>query len=222
MRVGDKHHPAELALPDNGFFNEKQIPDSGDINLPLLTQSFHAAGRNTAEIAADITETYKSQKIYTNPVVAVLSEEQFIIVGGDVRGPTNVVWRPDSTLMSTINACGGFTEFANRRAVRILRGQQVIEVDCIKAINTPGADPPVYPGDQILFPAPCFKQRRGGSCDVSSTIVRVFTKAYVLFSWTCPAAAGVNPRPSWAILGVSSCSRNGDKLKRAGPGHARF
>jgi polysaccharide export outer membrane protein len=149
IRVGDKITVQLTGVPDGGFFNEKQIPASGDITLPYLTQSFHAAGQTPAALASEITEAYKNQKIYTNPVVAVLSEEQFIIVGGDVRSPTNVAYRPDSTLMSTIYSCGGFTEFANRRNVRIIRGQQVIYVDCVKAIQTPGTDPPVYPGDQI-------------------------------------------------------------------------
>lgn len=152
IRIGDKITVRLSGVPDEGFFNEIQIPASGDITLPLLTQSFHAAGRNAAELGAEITDAYKSQKIYTNPVVSVIAEERFIIVGGDVRGPTNVVYRPDSTLMSTINSCGGFTDYANRRAVRILRGQQVIEVDCVKAAQNPGADPPVYPGDQIYVP----------------------------------------------------------------------
>jgi protein involved in polysaccharide export with SLBB domain len=156
MRVGDKITVRLSGVPDEGFFNEIQIPASGDITVPLLTQSFHAAGHNTAELASEISDAYKSQKIYTNPVVTVLPEERFINVGGDVRGPTNVVWRPDSTLMSTINSCGGFTEFANRRAVRIIRGQQVIEVDCVKAAQNPGADPPVYPGDQIHVPRTMF------------------------------------------------------------------
>ena len=156
IRVGDKITVRLTGVPDSGFFNEIQVPASGDITVDLLTQSFHAAGRNPAEVAAEIAEAYKSQKIYTNPVVTVLLEERYINVGGDVRGPTNVVWRPDSTLMSTINSCGGFTEFANRRAVRILRGKQVIEVDCVKAVNTTGADPPVYPGDQIYVPRTMF------------------------------------------------------------------
>ena len=152
MRVGDKITVRLSGVPDEGFFNEIQIPASGSITVPLLTQSFQAAGRNASELAAEIANAYKSQKIYTNPVVTVLPEEQFVNVGGDVRGPTNVVWRPDSTLMSAINACGGFTEFANRRSVRILRGQQVMYVDCVKAAQTPGADPAVYPGDQIYVP----------------------------------------------------------------------
>jgi hypothetical protein len=54
--------------------------------------------------------------------------------------------------MSTINTCGGFTDYANRRSVRIVRGTQVIYVDCVKAAAVPGADPPVYPGDQIYVP----------------------------------------------------------------------
>jgi len=156
IRVGDKITIQLAGVPDDGWLHEFQIPASGDITLPLLTQSFHVAGRNPADLAAEITDAYKSQKIYTNPVVTVLAEERYINVGGDVRGPTNVVWRPDSTLMSTINSCGGFTEYANRRAVRILRGQQVIEVDCVKAIQTPGADPPVYPGDQVYVPRTMF------------------------------------------------------------------
>ena len=149
IRVGDKITVQLTGVPDGGWFNEKQIPPSGDISLPLLTQSFHAAGKSAAELGGEITDAYKSQKIYTNPVITVLLEERYINVGGEVRSPSNVPYRPDSTLMSTINACGGFTEYADKRSVRILRGSQVIIVDGIKAARTPGADPAVYPGDQI-------------------------------------------------------------------------
>jgi protein involved in polysaccharide export with SLBB domain len=156
MRVGDKITIRLSGVPEGEYFNEIQVPASGEVTVPLLTQSFHAAGRNAAELATEISDAYKSQKIYTNPVVTVIPEERYINVGGDVRSPSNAVWRPDSTLMSTINACGGFTEYANRRAVRIIRGSQVIEVDCVKAIQNPGADPAVYPGDQVYVPRTMF------------------------------------------------------------------
>jgi protein involved in polysaccharide export with SLBB domain len=156
MRVGDKITIQLAGVPDEGWIHEFQIPASGDVTVPLLTQTFHAAGRNTAELGAEIADAYKSQKIYTNPVVTVLPEDRYVNVGGDVRSPSNIVWRPDSTLMSTINACGGFTEYAKRQAVRILRGKQVIEVDCVRAAQSPGADPAVYPGDQIYVPRTMF------------------------------------------------------------------
>jgi protein involved in polysaccharide export with SLBB domain len=152
MRVGDKITVNLSGVPDNGYYSEKQIPSSGEITLPLLTQSFKAAGKPPAQLAAEITEAYKSQKIYTNPVVVVLEEERFVNVGGDVRGPSNVLYRPDATVMSSINLCGGFTDFADRRHVRVVRGGQVFYVDCVRAVATPGADPPVYPADQIYVP----------------------------------------------------------------------
>jgi protein involved in polysaccharide export with SLBB domain len=152
MRVGDKITVQLAGVPDGGWIHEFQIPASGDIAVPLLTQSFHAAGESTAQLAADITQAYKDGKIYTNPVVTVLPEDRYVNVGGDVRSPTRVVYTADATVMSTINSCGGFDEYANRRAVRILRGKKVIYVDCVKASASAGDDPPVYPGDQIYVP----------------------------------------------------------------------
>jgi protein involved in polysaccharide export with SLBB domain len=157
MRVGDKITVQLSGVPpDDSYIHEFQIPVAGDIVVPLLTQTFHAAGRSPAELGADIASAYQAQKMYTNPQVTVLAEERFINVGGDVRGPSNVVWRPDSTLMSTINSCGGFTEYADKRHVRILRGSQSIQVDCVRAIQVPGADPAVFPGDQIYVPRTMF------------------------------------------------------------------
>jgi protein involved in polysaccharide export with SLBB domain len=149
IRVGDKITIQLGGVPDGGFYVEKQIPPSGDITLPLLSQSFHAAGNTAAQLGQEITDAYKAQKIYTNPVVTVLEEERFITIGGDVRSPSNVVYRPDLTLMGAINSCGGFTDYANRRSVRVIRGKDEFYVDCIKAVTAPSADPPVYPGDQI-------------------------------------------------------------------------
>jgi len=153
IRVGDKITIQLAGVPDGGWIHEFQIPPSGDITVPLLSQSFHAAGHSTAELAADITAAYKSQQIYTNPVVTVLEEDRYINVGGDVRSPSRIVYTPDATVMSTINSCGGFDEYANRRAVRLIRnGQPVQVVDCVKASQSAGDDPAVLPGDQIYVP----------------------------------------------------------------------
>jgi polysaccharide biosynthesis/export protein VpsN len=152
MRVGDKITVRVTGTPDGGSFTEMQIPASGDITMAYLSQPFHAVGRNPADLAVEITDAYKSQKIYTNPVVTILAEERYVNVGGDVRSPSRVIYTPDATVMSTINSCGGFTEFANRRAVLIIRGQQRFVVDCVKAVEVPGANPRVYPGDEIHVP----------------------------------------------------------------------
>ena len=85
-------------------------------------------------------------------VAKILPETRFVNVGGDVRSPSRVQYTPDLTLLSTINSCGGFDEYADRRHVRIIRGGQVFQVDCVAASKVVGADPAVYPGDQITVP----------------------------------------------------------------------
>jgi len=152
MRVGDKITIRVSGTPDPSNIAEIQIPQSGDITVDLLSGTFHAAGRSPADLAADISAAYRDQKIYTNATVVVLPEERYINVGGDVRQPSRVIFTADSTVMSAINASGGFDEYANRRQVRVIRGSQVFNVDCVKAASDPGADPQVFPGDQIYVP----------------------------------------------------------------------
>jgi protein involved in polysaccharide export with SLBB domain len=156
MRPGDKITVRLSGVPDEGYIIEVQVPDSGDITVPLLTRSFHVIGRNASDVATEITEAYKTAQIYSNPNVTIIPEERFVNIGGDVRSPARVLYTPDLTLLSAINSCGGFTDYANRHAVRILRGKQVIYVDAITASRTPGADPPLVPGDQVTVPRTMF------------------------------------------------------------------
>jgi len=157
IRIGDKITVRLTGVPsEDSYIIEIQIPESGEITLPALTQSFHAAGQLPGELSAQITSAYKDEKIYTNPNVTIIPEERFVNVGGDVRSPSRVIYTPDLTLLSAINSCGGFTEYADKHYVRILRSSQVIIVDAVTAARTPGADPVVYPGDQITVPRTIF------------------------------------------------------------------
>jgi protein involved in polysaccharide export with SLBB domain len=149
MRVGDKIDIRLTGTPDEGYFITTQIPTSGEISVPLISHSFHATGRTSGDLAAEITQAYKSEQIYTTPNVTVIPEERFVSVGGEVRGPTRVAYTPDLTLLGAINSCGGFTDYAKRNNVRILRGTQAIYIDAAAAARTPGADPTLLPGDQI-------------------------------------------------------------------------
>jgi protein involved in polysaccharide export with SLBB domain len=156
MRAGDKITIRLSGTPDNGFIMEQEIPENGQITVPYLNMPFQAAGRTTGALAADITQAYKTQRIYITPDVTVIPEERFVSVGGEVRSPTRVLYTPDLTVVTAINSCGGFTDYAKRNAVRVIRGSQVIYVNCVKASADAGADVPVYPGDQIYVPRTIF------------------------------------------------------------------
>jgi polysaccharide export outer membrane protein len=159
MRVGDKITIRLSGVPDEvneGYIIEVQIPPSGVVTVPLLSQAFPAVGRSAGDLANDISQAYKTQRIYSSPNVTVVPEERYVNVGGDVRQPSRVIYTPDLTMLGAINACGGFTDYANRRVVRILRGQQVMQVDAVQAARTPGADPQLFAGDQIYVPRTMF------------------------------------------------------------------
>ncbi len=156
MRVGDKINIRLSGVPDPDYIVEVQLPSSGEISMPLLTHPFQAVGRTPYDVSAEIVAAYKAGKIYTNPNVTIISEERFVSVGGDVRNPMRVNYTADLTLLGAISACGGFDEYASRKAVRIIRGQQVMQVDAVAASKTAGADPALFPGDQIYVPRTMF------------------------------------------------------------------
>ena len=157
MRVGDKITLRLTGVPtEEGYINEIQIPESGDITVPNLTRSFHASGVRPGQLADEITTAYKQGQIYTNPNVTVIPEERYVNVGGDVRTPARVLYTPDLTLLGAVNSCGGFDDYADKHHVRILRGTQIITIDAARATHTAGLDPLVYPGDQITVPRTIF------------------------------------------------------------------
>ena len=157
IRVGDKITVRLIGVPQGEeYVNEIQVPESGDITVPDLTQTFHVAGMRPGDLANRIASAYREAKIYTNPNVTVNPEERYVNITGDVKQPLRVVYTPDLTVLGAISAAGGFDEYADKRHVRILRGSQLMILDAQKATNTPGADMIVYPGDQITVPRTIF------------------------------------------------------------------
>ncbi len=157
IRAGDKITVRLIGVPmDSQYVNEIEIPESGDITVPDLTQNFHVVGLRPGELASQIAQAYRAQKIYTNPNVTVNPEERFVNITGDVRSPLRVPYTIDLTVLGAISAAGGFDEYADKHHVRILRGSQLLIMDAQKATNTPGADMVVYPGDEITVPRTIF------------------------------------------------------------------
>ena len=68
---------------------------------------------------------------------------------GEVRLPQRVLYTSDMTLIKAIAAAGGFTDYANKRSVRVHRGEQVVQVNAGKALKEPREDLPLKPGDTI-------------------------------------------------------------------------
>lgn len=133
------------------------IDEEGYINLPHIGK-IRAAGLTQAQLQSVIENTFKTQQIYTHPTVTVSTTRaaRFVNVDGAVRSPRRVEYTPDMTLLSAINAAGGFTDFANVRRVQLMRDgrNEIVDVRAIR--RDPEKDVRVRPGDHIHVPQSFF------------------------------------------------------------------
>ena len=133
---------------DQGIF-EVKIDESGKISMPHIG-SLVAANNTTVELKKLIESTYLREEIFTNPNVTVdLKEQRFVDVTGEVRMPQRVPYTKDLTALGAVAACGGFTDFANRRRVRLTQGGQTQEFNAKEIQADQGRDIRLKPNDKI-------------------------------------------------------------------------
>lgn len=148
MRIGGV--PADEASMFNSTYS---IDGTGRLNLPHIGD-VSVVGLTPGQAKDRIEGTYKSRGIYTNPVVNIIIAPQArqVSVGGAVKAPQRIAYTPDLGTLSAITAAGGFNEFANQKKVRILRGKQVIMVNCVEVRRNPSLDVKLQPGDNVEVP----------------------------------------------------------------------
>jgi len=160
LRIGD---PVELKIggvpaeDQNQVNNMYSVDADGAINLPYIGK-VHAQGMTPAQLSRSIEENYRSNKIYTNPNITIIMQPtaRFVNVGGSVRAPSRVPFTEDMTLLTAINAAGGFNDFADQRHVRLLRGSEVTVYDVRRFRKDPSQDVRLRPGDKIEVPQSFF------------------------------------------------------------------
>ncbi len=152
LRVGDTVDIRLSGVPPEevGQFSAPYtIDDAGMLNLPYIGL-IKGKGLLANQLQTAIEQKLKADKIYTHPTVAVLvsNNARFVNVRGAVKTPMRVVYTPDLTFMSAINAAGGLSEFAGKK-VRLSRDGKLTIIDIRKISEDPSKDFPVQPGDQI-------------------------------------------------------------------------
>jgi protein involved in polysaccharide export with SLBB domain len=153
LRVGD---PVTITFSSTSPLDpvlqpfKETIKEDGTITPPVIG-SVVAAGRTLGDLQKDLQEKYN--KYYNNVTVTVVAENRFYYVTGDVRKPGPEPYLGETDIIKAIAAAGDFTDFANKKKVRLTRanGQsQVINVK--KILDDPQFDVPIYPGDKIYVP----------------------------------------------------------------------
>jgi len=135
----------------------ERLKADGMIQLQFLKDPIKADGKTRSQLEEDIHRLYVPS-IYTRLTVKVGVEGRVFTVAGQVRQPRQIQYSGDMTVLRAIAAAGDFTDFADRKDVRIIRSNgQRIRVDCIEAARDPSSkDIPIYPGDYIEVPRRLF------------------------------------------------------------------
>ncbi|MGI8890640.1 MAG: polysaccharide biosynthesis/export family protein [Chthoniobacterales bacterium] len=160
LRAGD---PVELRISGVPADEQTQVNNvytvdaNGMLNMPYINK-VRAVGLTPAQLASAIEGGYKSARIFTNPTITIVMQPQtrFVNVGGAVRAPSRISYTEDMTLLTAINAAGGFNDFADQKRVRLLRGSEAKVYDVRQFRKEPGLDPRLQPGDRVEVPQSFF------------------------------------------------------------------
>jgi polysaccharide export outer membrane protein len=131
-------------------------PD-GKISMPLLGD-VTAAGLTPLQLGDSITE--KLKKYIADPrvtVVVAAMNSRRIFISGEVLHPGTVALLPNMTALQAV-AAAGFTQFANTKAIYVLRTEDGKQVklpfnykDVVKGKH-PEQNIPLKPGDTVVVP----------------------------------------------------------------------
>ena len=138
---------------DTQLSQSLQVRPDGKITLPLVGD-VAAAGRTSLELRDAIAS---SQTDYMkNPTVTVIVVEttpQVVYVTGEVTKPGALPLTGGRlTVLQAIAVAGGFTDFANRKDITIMRGTQKLKFNYKDAIDDTNKREPLQllPGDTVI------------------------------------------------------------------------
>ena len=129
--------------------HEEHIKGDGTISLEYIGP-IKAAGKTPGQLQTEIYTNYVP-KIYRNLNVTVRGADRFYYVGGEVKMAARQPYLGPITVTGAIKSAQDFTDFANKKNVRLIHANGKIEIiNCVKALENPSLDRPVYPGDNIF------------------------------------------------------------------------
>jgi len=153
FRVGDSLTISFMDTPMTIPPFEGRIKEDGTITL-TLNQSFKADGKTRGDLEKEVRTRYVPD-YFKQMTVTVKQQEntRWFYINGEVRAPARQIYTSRITVLKAIASAGGFTDFANKKKVKLTRlDGRTQTVNCVKALDNPGLDPEVYPGDTIHVP----------------------------------------------------------------------
>jgi polysaccharide export outer membrane protein len=139
----------DLPPPPPPAFDQR-VRDDGTITL-IYNQVFHAVGKRIGDLEKEIHDFYVPRYFINLTVtVRISSDTRSYYVDGEVRTPGKVPYTGPITVSKAIASVGGFTDFANKTKVQLIRPKAKTQtVNYNKILTHPELDPQVFPEDRI-------------------------------------------------------------------------
>jgi len=154
LRAGDRVNVTFSGLPGPPIEkHEEQIREDGYINPPFLGRTIKAAGKSIGQLQEELQKLYVPD-YFKSATITVRRQDSYFFVGGEVKAQGQKPYLSEMTVLKAIQAAGDFTEFSKKTKVQVIRanGHKEKPINCVKAINNPKLDLPIFPGDQIIVP----------------------------------------------------------------------
>ena len=132
------------------------VRSDGRISMNLIGEVV-ATGKTPAKLGTEIEETLKEKEILKRPQVNVqvtqINSKQYSI-NGEVNRPGSFPLVVPTTIMKALVNAGGFRDFANKKKIEIMRGDQRLKFNWNEVIKGKKLEQNVYlqPGDIIIVP----------------------------------------------------------------------
>ena len=130
---------------------EAVVDENGTINLPFLN-FVQVAGKSPAEVERELQSLYVDGGFYRNIGINVLLPTRVFYVYGEVRAPGRFQLVGNVTVLQAIASAGGFTDYANARAVEVKRLDKVFRVNVKDLKKNPVKDIELEAGDVVNVP----------------------------------------------------------------------
>jgi polysaccharide export outer membrane protein len=139
--------PAEYAAEFHLFLT---VGDDGEVRIPYIG-GIKATGASTTQLARALERKLVTEKIFTNPtaVINLQPQSRFVTVGGAVRAPQAVPWNNDMTLSNAITRAGDFSDFANKKKIKLTREGKVTYYNLKLSEKDPKQNPKLLPADEV-------------------------------------------------------------------------
>jgi polysaccharide biosynthesis/export protein VpsN len=149
--VGDTVTVTFSGVQDPPLKHEEEVKGDGTITITLIG-SVKADHKTPGDLQKEIYAAFVPKYYTANSGfnVTVQPKERVFYVGGEVKIEGPKVYLGKTTLTKAIQAAGGFTDYANKRSVKLIRADGTTStVNWNKANDNPTLDPSIFPGDKI-------------------------------------------------------------------------